>query len=88
MNPVDWSDKARDQLADIWVQATPDERTRIEGMVLAVERDLADDPHGVGKSRGGRLRFVFRNPLSFWFEVSASGDRVRIGRVLRPRRRQ
>jgi plasmid stabilization system protein ParE len=87
MNRVEWADAARDQLADIWVQATPDERDRIEQVVLAVERDLADDPYGVGEARGGRWRFVFRGPLSFWFEISPSGSRVRIGKVLRPRRR-
>jgi plasmid stabilization system protein ParE len=87
MNRVEWTDAARDQLADIWVQATPDERDRIEQVVLAVERDLVDDPNGVGEARGGRHRFVFRDPLSFWFEFSPSGGRVRIGRVLSPRRR-
>lgn len=86
MNPVEWWGKARDQLADIWVQATPDERDRIEREIPAVERDLADAPEVIGESRGGRLRVVIRDELTYWFAVEPGG-RVRIVRVHRPPQR-
>jgi len=87
MSVVEWADSARDELADIWVRATPAERERIEPIVLATERDLADAPLIVGESRVGRLRLEIRLPLAFWFDVSSAGDRVRIVRVIRLGRR-
>jgi plasmid stabilization system protein ParE len=87
MSAVAWTERARDGLADIYVQATPAEPDDIEAAVLALERDLAADPLGVGESRAGRLRFEVRTPLAFWFSVSPAADRVRIVRV-RPSRRK
>jgi plasmid stabilization system protein ParE len=86
MSVVIWTDAARDQLADIWVQATPAERAAIEPVVLGLERDLGDDPLAVGESRNGPLRVEIRDPLTFWFQVSPDGRWVRIVRVHRPRR--
>jgi hypothetical protein len=87
MSRVTWEDRARDELADIYVQATPTERNQIERVVVAFEGDLADDPMSVGESRGQRSRVEFRGFLTFWFQVSEFGGEVRIYRVLRPRRR-
>ncbi|HET6575347.1 MAG TPA: hypothetical protein VFG68_17200 [Fimbriiglobus sp.] len=86
MSVVEWEDAARDELADIWVQATPAERAAIEPIVLGLERDLGDDPLAVGESRNDPLRVEFRDPLTFWFQVSPDDRRVRIVRVHRPRR--
>jgi hypothetical protein len=87
MNVPEWTEKARDQLADAWVAATPDERDLIEQVVLSAERDLRDNPLGVGESRGGPYRVLMRPPLTFWYTVSPDGTRARIFRVLRPHRR-
>jgi plasmid stabilization system protein ParE len=86
MSLVEWTNAARDQLADIWVLATPAERTVIERVVVAGERDLADDPLAVGESRFDRVRVAIRPPLTIWFEISADGSRVRIFRIRRPRK--
>jgi hypothetical protein len=86
MSLVEWDDAARDELADIWVQATPAERAVIEPVVLRLERDLADDPLAVGESRNGPLRVEFREFLTFWLQVWESASRVQIVRVHRPRR--
>jgi plasmid stabilization system protein ParE len=87
MSVVEWAEKARDELADIYVQATPAERDALEQAVLALERDLADDAHAVGESRAGRLRFESRQFLAFWFEILPTGNGVRVVRVTRPRRK-
>jgi hypothetical protein len=87
MSAVEWADGARDELADIYVQATLAERDEIEAAVLGIERDLVADPLAVGESRGGRLRFEVRPPLAFWFSVSPAADRARLIRVRRSRRR-
>jgi hypothetical protein len=87
MSRVEWADRARDELADIYVQATPAERDDIEAAVLGIERDLAADPRAVGESRSGQLRFETRAPLGFWFSVPPDGSRARIIRVTRSRRK-
>jgi hypothetical protein len=84
MSMPEWADGARDELADIWVLATPADRERIEPVVLRFERDIADDPFHVGESRGGDLRIAVRMPLVFWFRVSDKRVRVRIVSVTRP----
>lgn len=85
MTWLDWEESARDELADVWVLATPDERDEIEKAVIAAERALHKDPLDVGESRYGNLRVLLQPPLTFWYEVSPSGDRVRIVRVHHPR---
>jgi hypothetical protein len=87
MSDVEWADKARDELADVYVAATPTERDAIERAVLEFERDLTNDPDAVGESRGGRLRFEARPPLAFWFNFLPTGNRARVIRVTRPRRK-
>jgi plasmid stabilization system protein ParE len=84
MNPIEWADTARDQLADIWVAATPNERDQIERIIMRLERGLADDPLSVGESRSGPLRVEVISPLVIWFNVI--GNFVRIIRVTRPQR--
>lgn len=86
MSDPEWTERARDQLADIWVAATPDERDEIERVVIAAERELKRGPLAVGESRSGRLRTLLRPPLTFWYAVLPPDNRVRIVRVLRPRR--
>ncbi len=88
MTRIEWTDAARDQLADIWVTASVGDRDVIEAVVLAVERDLILNPYRVGESRFDWIRFEARGPLGFWFEVTPHGDRVRIFRVRRPPRRR
>jgi plasmid stabilization system protein ParE len=85
VSEIKWTDRARDQLADIWVAATPAERIAFEGMILQLERDLADAPFEVGESRAGSIRVVVRSSLVVWFDVSAS--KVRGFRVTRPHRK-
>lgn len=86
MSLVEWEESARDELADIWVQATSAERPGIEQAVLAAERELADDPMAVGESRFDHVRVEVWEPLTVWYTVSADGSRVRIFHIHRPRR--
>ena len=85
MNFLEWTNKARDQFADIWVAATLAERNVIEPLVIQFERDLRDNPMLIGESRIGSLRIVFYLPLVVWYHVN--GNRVRIVRITRPRQR-
>jgi hypothetical protein len=40
---VEWQESARDELADIWVEATPDERELIASIIERLERELRKD---------------------------------------------
>lgn len=81
MSEVEWTDTARDRLADIWVAATPEERIFFEVMILELELDLAKDPLAIGVARSDSIRVVVLPPPVFWFNVEP--DRVRIFRVTR-----
>lgn len=85
MNPG-WRESARDELADIWVMASPEDRERIEAAVLATETLLRADPHHVGESRFEDFRLVHTPPLTFSFRAP-EGNPVATGEhVHRPRR--
>lgn len=79
MNP-EWANRASDVLADIWVEATPDERDQIERAVLRANNELADDPANKGESRAGGLRVLISPPLTLWFRV-LPGQRARVVNV-------
>lgn len=85
MNP-EWSDSAYDDLADIWVGATLDERTEIERAVLRANRVIGEDPTGAGESRGGNVRVVIAAPLTVWYRVQ-TGPRGLVFGVRRPQPR-
>ena len=67
MNPV-WDDDAADELADIWVAATPEERDVIERAVLRVNRELVENPE-IGETRIGDSRVHFSSPLTVWYSI-------------------
>jgi len=69
MNPVVWLETALDLLADIWVQATPEERDRIAAAIDRANAELADDPSGSGESRSGNDRVLCRLPIAVRFRV-------------------
>lgn len=76
------TNKALDQLADIWVAATQDDRDVIERAVLEVNRELADDPANKGESRSGGRRTLIASPLTVWFRV-LPGQQARVFGVRR-----
>ena len=86
MSVLEWEERAYDELADIYVVATPDEREVIVAEVERIERDLKGDPLDVGEGRVDTIRVEIRGPLVFWFEVLLDGQLVRILRVTRPTR--
>ena len=65
---VVWKSKARDQLADQWLNASdPNAVTRAADRF---ERFLARSPSQFGESRAGNERLAFVPPLSVTFRVS------------------
>lgn len=83
---MEWEDVASDDLADIWVVATPEERVEIERAVLRTNRLLAADPENEGESRGGNARVLIVPPLTVWYRVQPGPRAVVFGvRHTRPR---
>jgi plasmid stabilization system protein ParE len=85
VNP-EWADAASDDLADIWVAATPDDRDEIERAVLRANRLLTDDPENEGESRPGNARVLIVPPLTVWYRVRP-GPQARVFGVRRFRQR-
>src|SRR5438128_661293 len=70
----DWSNRALDLLADIYVAATPAERSRIASGVDALNARLRSEPLNEGESRPGGRRITFPPLRAVVFRVSM--DRV------------
>jgi plasmid stabilization system protein ParE len=64
---VDWSQRAQDELADLWTNAT--DRNAVTAAADEVERLLSRDPLGQGESRSGNRRILFEPPLSVLYRV-------------------
>jgi plasmid stabilization system protein ParE len=87
MSWVDWADEALDELADIWVLATPEDRPRIEARVADVNRELERDPLTFGEERYASVRVDVHPVLTVWFRFLEDGRVVRVIHVHRPGRR-
>lgn len=72
---VVWQEWAEDELTEIWLAASSDERAALTDSANLVDSILRLDPHLVGESRSGNTRIVIVPPLAFTFDVRHS-DRV------------
>lgn len=82
----EWDEAAYDALADVWVEATPEEREEFERFVRRANRLIRDDPEHVGESRSGHGRVLIVEQLTFWFQPRP-GTRALVFNVHRSRRR-
>ena len=64
MIEFEWEDKASDELADLYVSATFEERESIAGLVEQFQRDIKRDPLEVGEARVPYVRVVVRDHWS------------------------
>ena len=64
-----WLTSALDELADIYVAATPDDRARIAAAIDAFNRRVRADPLAEGESRSGGLRIAFVRLVAIVFSV-------------------
>jgi hypothetical protein len=84
---VKWKGVALDQLANIYVAATPADRHEIEATVMRINAALAADPWHLGESRSKNRRVWFEYPLTVVFTILPAEQRVLVTHVarLRPR---
>ena len=69
MHQVTWLDKAVEELANIWLAATPTERAAITNAANTIDQVLSRDPHQQGESRAGEHRIFFALPLGANFRI-------------------
>lgn len=91
MSDIGWDPKARDQLADIYVRITQEERDELVRAVGAIERHLHDHRQFAGEQRTKYGR-VFIHPLLVVFFTVVPDTPIRIvgvrpNRPYRPRPR-
>lgn len=75
---VGWSKLALDELANIWLDASGDERAAINSAVREIDTVLRIDPAAVGESRDGDRRVLIVPPLSVIFHVEPMDRAVHI----------
>jgi hypothetical protein len=78
-----WSNRALDQLAALYVDATVEERERMAAGVNALNTRLRSDPLNEGESRAGGLRVTFPALLLVTFFVREKDQLVYVPRVQR-----
>ena len=82
---VEWHDRAKDQLADIWVTSLPAERELVEQAIHDINARLDIEAQFLGEGRRPNERVWFRHPVAVRYHLILGGV-VRITHValLRP----
>ena len=83
MFTVMWSDRAMDQLADIFVVTDLPGQDHLTTLIDGPNRRLARDPMDEGESRTGNYRVTFIGDLTVRFSVDAQSPIVRVNGVRR-----
>lgn len=82
---VEWTDRALNQWALIWVTATTAERPVFERTYRDINDRLARGPQFLGESRGDGERVWFCHPLAVRFQLIPNGP-VKVFNVARTRK--
>jgi hypothetical protein len=86
---VAWTEKALDELSDLYVTLSLIEQDAMAKSVAGINRKLAEDPEGVGESRSPWVRVWFTEGFMLRFDIDPAGQRVTVYEVtlVRPRKR-
>lgn len=82
---VTWSDEARDQLAEIWLNSDPRARREITNYAAEFERNLQANADRIGESREPGIRSLAEVTLGVEFQVSELDRLAHVFRVWRIR---
>lgn len=85
---VVWEASAYDELAEIWLRATPEDRQGVTIAAAELDRRLRFNASFQGESRPHGRRVVYAPPLGVTFRVSEDDQMVYVLRVWYVRRRQ
>lgn len=78
MYRVLWESFALRLLADVWIDASSNDRAQITDAVSEADRLLKFDPLDIGESRAGIERIAFFGPLGILFEVHEREEVVKV----------
>jgi hypothetical protein len=71
MYDVRWTERADNELAQLWMLANSQMRAAINAAANEIKRQLKSDPLVVGESRGEGERIAFEYPLGISFHVES-----------------
>jgi hypothetical protein len=77
-----------DQLADIWLSASSNDRSAVTVAARQIENALQFDAHAQGESRSELWRIIFATPLAVRFEADPKTGVVKILRAWRYSKRK
>ena len=69
MSAIHWTDRARDDLADVYVRTPSDRRDGVERAVREVEQYLSENGAGAGESRADPFRVYIHPVLVVFFKA-------------------
>jgi hypothetical protein len=78
---VEWLHSALDELAGIWIKATPSQRQAITAASHAIDQQLAMNPEDHGESRPKGRRIHFSPPLGVSYRVDTLNATVLVVHV-------
>jgi hypothetical protein len=85
---VRWKRSARDELANLWLQADSAMRHALTAATHQLDQKLRSDPISASESRGADDRVQFEFPLGVSFEIDQQRSEVRILHTWSFRRRR
>ena len=86
MFTASWTTEALDELADVWISASPSDRDDFATGIERMNRRLERAPLEEGESRGPLRRVTFINGLTVHFEVLVPAGIARVLHVRWPQR--
>jgi len=86
---VAWTEKALDELSDLYVMLSLIEQDAMAKSVAGINRQLADNPDAVGESHTPWVRVWFVAGLLLRFDIGPAEQKVTVYEVsrVRPRKR-
>lgn len=81
MFSVEWIPTAADELATLWLDASPHERRAITGATREIDSLLRVNPENVGESRSEDRRILLAAPLGVTFKIEPDDRKVRVLKV-------
>ena len=83
MYSVQWRQKARDTIQEIWERASKKERPIITEACEEIIRRLRDYPNDVSESREDEIRVTHVSPLGVRFHIDSESQIVMITKIWR-----
>ena len=78
---VEWSETAREELAEIWIKADSGHRRAVTAAADLIDKRLHSNPEDESESRENDQRVLFEAPLGIRFQIQVKPAVVRVVKV-------